>query len=231
MSARRSERQRWRVLGAVMLALVTLLVAACTQPGGGESSPVESVSPTVEPTRPGAADRSASDFGGTQIDVGDQFPSLQDVGPRVEPTTSFPDGLTTERAGQVISGAIIVGRLTIKHDNVVVRDSRIEGTVRYMVQIETKDDGTCPTGVLLESIEIDGSGAEPNAITVYSPECGFEIAEAYIHDAGRSIRIANNAIIRDSYIHTTRTWEGAHRSAISSPRWIGRVDHRKHHRV
>lgn len=200
-------------MGWVAVAtLAGLLMAACT-----DSAPAtdNATAPTGS-SRPGGADRATSDFGGTAIDVGDQFPSLADVGPRIEPSSTFPDGLETERDGQVISGAIVVGRLTIRHDDVLVRDTRIEGTVRYMIQIETKEDGTCPTGVMLEAIEIDGSGAEPNAITVYSPECGFEIAEAYIHDAGRSIRIANGAVIRDSYIHTTRTWEGAHRSAISS---------------
>src|SRR5699024_2061106 len=144
-----------------------------------------------------------------------EFPAMETTGPRAEPTESTGPTETTQ-AGEIIERTTINGRLTIKHDDVTVEDVVVRGTGTYMIYIIRKDNGECPRNVRLEYIEVDGSRAPADSIPIYSPECGFTIDHGLLHNLGRGIRIANDVRIENTYIHLARTWEGAHRSGIST---------------
>lgn len=148
------------------------------------------------------------------VDEG-EFPTVETTGPRAEPTKST--GPTqTARAGETIERATINGRLTIKHDDVTVRDVIVRGTGTYMIYIIRKDNGECPRHVRLEYVEVDGSQAPADSIPIYSPECGFTIDHGLLHNLGRAIRVVNDVTIENTYIYLNRTWEGAHRSGVST---------------
>lgn len=196
-SSRRAGR---RGLAAVLMLL--LVATGCTA-GGTDPSPLprrpaESTSP--EPSE-SASPRT--------------FPTDRTSGPRADPQQRTGP-LKTDRDGQTIENVTIEGRLTISHDDVTVRDVRVRGTGTYMIYVDKTSAGSCPRDVRLEFVEIDGSQAPADSIPFYSPECGFTLDHALIHDVGRGIRIANDALIENSYIMLTRTWEGAHRSGVST---------------
>ncbi|WP_026876762.1 hypothetical protein [Jiangella gansuensis] len=146
--------------------------------------------------------------------VGTEFPTPETTGPREQPTRQS-DSVTTTEAGQIIENVEITGRLAIRHDNVTVRDVVINGTTTYMLHVEDLD-GTCPQGVLIEYIEIDGSQAAANDVPIYMP-CGATVDHAYVHDVGRSARLVNDGIIQNSWIYSDRADSSdAHRGAAGT---------------
>jgi len=151
-------------------------------------------------------------FGGG-VDPAEEFPTPQTTGPR---TTELADsgGITSTAANQIIERKNVTGRVTIKHDNVTVRDVKVNGTGTYMITVAKKADGTCPANARFEYIEIDGALAAENDIPVYAT-CGFVLDRAYIHNVGRSSRLTNNTTVQNSYVFSNRTGDsGAHRGGV-----------------
>lgn len=143
-----------------------------------------------------------------------EWPTPETTGPRT--STLTPSGsVTTTADGQVIEGLEITGRLTIRHSNVTVRDVKINGTGTYMLYVDDLN-GVNPSNVLVEYVEIDGSGAAESDIPIYMPGSdGTVIDHAYVHDVGRSSRLVNNGTIQNSYIFSSRTGSsGSHRGAV-----------------
>ena len=148
--------------------------------------------------------------------VNGEFPTPDSTGPRVEPTRTT-GSLSSTAAGEVISGVTVNGSLVVRHDNVTVRDVRVNADSTYMIQVLEKADGTCPTNVLIEYTEIDGAAAAENDIPLYSPDCGYVFDHGYIHNVGRTSRIIDNTTISNSYIFSDRTGDsGAHRGAVGT---------------
>jgi hypothetical protein len=144
------------------------------------------------------------------------FPTVGTVGPRTHDLVPS-GGISSTYDGQVISGLEVTGRVTIRHDNVVVRDTKINGTGTYMITTSNKDNGQCPVNITFEYIEIDGALALENDIPVYSTCGNMTIDHAYIHNVGRSSRVTNNMTISNSYIYSDRTGDsGAHRGAVGN---------------
>jgi len=153
-------------------------------------------------------------FGGG-VDPAEEFPTPQTTGPR---TTELADseGITSTAANQIIERKNVTGRVTIKHDNVTVRDVKVNGTGTYMITVAKKADGNCPANARFEYIEIDGALAAENDIPVYAT-CGFVLDRAYIHNVGRSSRLTNNTTVQNSYVFSNRTGDsGAHRGAVGT---------------
>lgn len=143
----------------------------------------------------------------------DEFPTIDTTGPRTTSLTAS-GGVTSTSAGQLIERKNITGQLKIAHDNVTVRDVRVNGIGTYMVTVVPKSGGSCPTGVRFEYIEINGVNAAENDIPVYA-NCPFVIDRAYVHNVGRSSRLTNNQTIENSYIFSDRTGDsGAHRGGV-----------------
>lgn len=144
------------------------------------------------------------------------WPSPSNTGPRNK-LTRATGSLTSSRNGQVISNTVVNGRLTVRHDNVVVRDVRINGTGTYMIQVLKKADGTCPKNIRFEYTEINGARAAENDIPMYSPDCGYTFDHGYVHNVGRASRVVRDTLISNSYIFSNRTGNsGAHRGAVGT---------------
>src|SRR5699024_3057250 len=186
---------------AAGLALLLVLTTGCTNGPLHKSIVQRSEEPQA------SAVTQAADEG--------EFPTVEATGPRTEPTTTAGP-IETTQAGETIERTTVNGRLTIKHDDVTIKDVVVRGTDTYMIYIVRKDNGECPRHVRLEYVEVDGSQAPPDSIPIYSPECGFTIDHGLLHHLGRAIRVVNNVTIENTYIYLNRTWEGAHRSGVST---------------
>jgi hypothetical protein len=145
---------------------------------------------------------------------GDTWPSPANTGPRTTSLTAS-GAVTSTATGQVIQNLNVNGNVNIRHDNVTVRDVRINGTSTYMVTTSKKSDGTCPVNVRFEYIEINGANAAENDIPIYSSCGNMVIDRAYVHNVGRSSRLTNNMTISNSYVFSNRTGDsGAHRGGV-----------------
>ena len=167
-----------------------------------EPEPAPSPEPSPEPTDPPEMDS--------------DWPTPETTGPRYA-SQSSTGSLTSSRAGQVIERTTVNGRLTVQHDNVTVRDVLVNGTGTYMIQVLPTADGSCPTNVTFEYVEIDGASAAENDIPLYSPECGYTFDHGHIHNVGRSSRVVHDTTISNSYIFSSRTGDsGAHRGGVGN---------------
>lgn len=145
------------------------------------------------------------------------FPTPETTGPRTTALTPVSGGLTSSYDGQVIENMEVTGRVTILHDNVTVRDTKINGTGTYMITTDQKANGECPVNAVFEYIEIDGTLAAENDIPIYSSCGNMSVDHAYIHEVGRTSRLTRNMSVTNSYIFSSRTGgSGAHRGAVGT---------------
>jgi len=137
----------------------------------------------------------------------------------VSPVSALtPSGsFSTSSDGQVIEGLYVTGRITIAHDNVTVRDTKLDLTGNYALHVPTRSDGSCPVGTVFENVEIDGALGDETYTPVYGEGCGFVLSKAYIHNTGQSVKIMGGATVQDSFIITSEAGpSGAHRNAIEA---------------
>ncbi len=147
-----------------------------------------------------------------------QFPTVSSTGPRLSLSSLTPSaGVTSSYDGQVIEGKNITGNVRIQHDNVVLRDSRVNFTATHGLTVVKKANGSCPVGTRFEYVDVDGRLAAEDAIPVYSPGCGWTLDHAYVHNVGRTSRLTNDNTVSNSYVHSNRTGgSGAHRGAVGT---------------
>lgn len=187
------------------MACVTLLVACSPGVQGG---------PVAEGQAPAEPATSEQDPNG--------FPTMDSTGPLVARSDlARTDSVTSEEDGEVIENLEVDGRVRITHDNVVLRNVRINHIAaqpgQYALLIEADNDGTCPTGVLVQNIEVVGDPLvlDDQAKTVYAP-CPFTMEDSRIYGVGSAVRLTSGSVIRGNYILADFSNEGSdsHRSAI-----------------
>lgn len=203
--SRSRARRRGRRTLMILLASLSLAVAG-TSAAGAASGLSGAVSPDA---------RTTEVIGAVARHTGyPSWPSPENTGPRTAPT-STRSSVTSSRNGQVISGITVNGRLTIKHDNVTVRDVIVNGRGTYMIQVVPTSSGRCPSNVRIVYTEINGANASESDIPLYSPRCGYTFDHGHIHNVGRASRVVNNTTISNSYIFSNRTGSsGSHRGAV-----------------
>lgn len=140
------------------------------------------------------------------------------TGPRYE-CTSTQGSLTTSSDGQVIKGICINGSLDIRHDDITVRDVKIMGTSTYALDIG-EDEATCPSNLKIEYTEVNMNNADNLDWGVYQ-RCKSTVGvhafdHLKVHNAGRGMLVYGNVVVTNSYFYSSRTVEGAHRSALST---------------
>lgn len=150
------------------------------------------------------------------------FPTMDSTGPRVSISSlkSSPS-ITTERNGQVIEKLDVDARIKIVHDNVTVRDVRINHVAQesgqYALLIAEKSNGSCPENVVIERIEIvgDTSVLNDDAKSVYG-ECPYTLRGSRIYDVGTGVRIVNGSHIEGNFIRANfyTPGSGTHRSGL-----------------
>ena len=198
-----AHRTWWRPWTSAVLALLLMatLIVFSFQVGGLEDEP------DFTPSSEGAAAR-------------DTWPANpSDVGIISDESDLTPsDSITTSFDGQMIESLLVTGRIEIIHDDVTVRDTKVALTTNYGLYVRVKEDGTCPVGVELENVEVDGSAAdEAGLVPVYGHGCGYTMSHAYIHDTGQAVKVMGDTTIEDSYIVVSRSDDSdAHRNAIES---------------
>lgn len=133
-------------------------------------------------------------------DVASPPPSLQRTDFPDESTTGVPAGtrlkpsasLTIEQDGAVIDSKEITGTVTVKADNVIIRNSRILNTGSFPVRV---DGGK---NLLVEDSEIDGRGRGDAAIAFSK----YTLRRVHIHNIPEGPRVAGGDVsIEDSLIH------------------------------
>lgn len=186
----------------------TVVVSAALMLGGCSIEPA--AAPTPSPDDPRATSSRATPASPSS----GGFPSVDSTGPRVSVAqmSTHTGNLSTSADGQVIERMVINGNLTIRHNNVIVRDVLIRGVGRYMVHVDNVD-ARCPSNVKVEYTEVDGSRVGPNQIPVYA-ECGATFDHLYVHGSGRGIRLVSNSVVSNSFVIAHRHEGGMHRTAI-----------------
>ncbi|WP_167288665.1 hypothetical protein [Nocardioides seonyuensis] len=170
-------------------------------PGPTNEAPAPTVSPPTAPLARPTVRRT--------------WPTPGNTGPRRAAKRTTND-LSSRKPGQVISRVTVNGRLTIRHDDVTVRDVTINGDTTYMLHVEEKADGTCPRNVRVKYTEIDGSDAAEDDIPIYL-ECGAVFDRGHVHHVGRTSRLTDNGTVKNSYVISNRTGDsGAHRGAVGT---------------
>ena len=128
-----------------------------------------------------------------------------------------PSGtFTTSSDGQVIEGLYVTGQIKIAHDNVTVRNTKVDLTGDYGLYVPKRNDGSCPVGTVFENVEVDGRLLDDTYTPVYGNGCGFVLSKAYIHNTGQGVKVMGDVTVKNSYIVTSRAdTDGPHRTAIS----------------
>jgi hypothetical protein len=126
-----------------------------------------------------------------------------------------PSGsIATSAHGQVIDRRDVTGGITVRHDNVTIRNSRINYTGNYGILVE-KVNGVCPKNTLIRNVEIDGSLAADDHAPAYDSGCGYTFDHVYLHDSGTGIRLYGSSTITNSYlVNDTFGSSGAHREPL-----------------
>lgn len=131
------------------------------------------------------------------------------------------ESVSSEVDGQVIENLEVDGRVQIVHNDVILRNVRINHIAtqpgQYALLIEAKSDGTCPTGVTVQNIELVGDPEvlDDQAKAVYAP-CPFTMENSRIYGVGSAVRLTSGSTLRGNYIVADFNNEGSdtHRSAI-----------------
>jgi hypothetical protein len=136
-------------------------------------------------------------------------------GAGVSEASLTPSGsITTSTDGQVIDRMDITGGITVRHNNVTIRNSRINYTGDYGVRVETVN-GVCPQGTVIQYVEIDGTNAAEYHSPGYDGGCGYSFDHVYLHDAGRAIHLYGSSVVTNSYlVNDTYGPSGAHREPL-----------------
>jgi len=171
------------VLLPIAVALVTA-VNALTSGGSQPTTPAPSQtrtpspSPTATPTSSPTPRRSASGF-----------PDASNTGvPAGTSLSAYTGGTTITAANAVIDGKTLSGGLLVAAPGVVIRNSKINGTVHV-------EDGT-GNSLVLEDVEIDCGGANTAV-----GEANVTVRRANIHNCENGFDMNQNFDVRDSYIH------------------------------
>lgn len=170
--------------GVAAAITVGILLSACASSGEAEdptpaakATSRDTASPASEPGSP----RARSDFP-------DESTTGVPKGRDLEPSGS----ITIEKDGEVVDGQEITGTVTVKADDVVIRNTRILNTGHFPVRI---DGGS---NLLVEDTEIDGQG-KGDAAVAYGK---YTLRRVHIHSVAEGPRIAGgNVTIEDSLIH------------------------------
>jgi Right handed beta helix region/Bacterial TSP3 repeat len=108
-------------------------------------------------------------------------------------------GIRINTAGAVIDALDISGSVVVNAPNVTIRRSRIRSSAPWAVDNNS-------TGLVIEDSEIDGLGANGNAVG----SSNLTLRRVNIHGTENGLDVAGNVTVVDSYIHDLTTANDAH---------------------
>jgi hypothetical protein len=193
-------------LGLVILVFVALVRAPDTT-----TTTTPTTTTSASPTTTTRTTTTTTSDGNSTRD----WPTPETTGHRVATSLlTLSDSITTSFDGQVIESRDVTGRIEIRHDNVTIRDTRIQYTTNYGIFIE-KVDGVCPTGTTVEYVELDGSRSPDNYAPANDSGCGYTFDHVHLHDAGTGIHVYGSSVITNSYlVNDSYGPSGAHREPL-----------------
>lgn len=138
-----------------------------------------------------------------------EFPSAATTGVRPGVVLTDSDSLTIDEPGTVIEGLRVNGRIVVNADDVVIRDTLVEGGgTHYPIRIARG-----VKNVLIEYVEVHNDPG--GGIGVFFNGGSGILRYANIHTATDGIRIqADNVTIEHSYIHSLKRVSGGHHDSI-----------------
>lgn len=181
---------------AVLVVLIGVIAFLVTRPPASTpppATPPASTQPPPSPT-PSAAP---------------EFPTADTTGVRPGVTLTDSESLVIDEPGTVIEGLRVRGRIEVRADDVVIRDTLVEGGgTHYPIRI-----GRGVKNVLIEHVEVHN---EPGGgICIFFNSGSGTVRYANIHTATDGIRIqADDVTIEHSYIHDLKRIDGGHHDSI-----------------
>ncbi|WP_156251866.1 FG-GAP-like repeat-containing protein [Pseudactinotalea terrae] len=138
------------------------------------------------------------------------FPNASNTGVPAGVTLRTSGSLVITRDGTVVSGLRVNGTITVRADNVTIRNTLVQGGGNgYPIRIAGDAANT-----LIEHVEIDNERSTGIGILVGGGP-GTVIRYADIHSAEDGIRIeADNVRVERSYIHDLTRQSGGHHDCI-----------------
>lgn len=181
------------------LAAVLLALTACS--GSGSQDPTSSQDPHAAQRA-----RLAQQARGLGIPAGYPGPDTTGVplGVRLTPSGS----VSATEDGQVVENLDIDGCLSIKADDVVVRNVR----VRCVGQQRAVTIEGSRTGIVVEDSEIDGGGKTDIAIGW----SGYTLRRVNVHGTHDGPRLGGGVTVEDSWIHDMVRKDDFHSDALQS---------------
>jgi hypothetical protein len=193
-------RRRFRLALMAALAGVVILGAVAVfwlRPGG---------QPTAGAPQPTAGESSGGPRPSSPST--DRFPTERTTGVRAGVTLRDSGSITVDQPGSVIEGLRVSGHITIRADDVVVRDTLVlGGGAHYPIRVASG-----VSNALIEHVEVDnGQGG----IGIFFNGGSGTVRAANVHSSLDGIRIqANNVTIEDSYVHDLVRQAGGHHDTI-----------------
>jgi len=124
-------------------------------------------------------------------------------------TLTNSDSIVVDKAGTVIEGLRVKGRIVVEADNVTIRDTLVEGGgTHYPIRIAKG-----VKNALIEHVEVHNDPG--GGIGIFFNGGTGTVRHANIHTATDGIRVqADNVTIEYSYVHDLRRSEGGHHDSI-----------------
>jgi len=119
--------------------------------------------------------------------------------------------------GAVIDGLDIHGCVVVRAPNVTIKRSRITCGAQPMVKnFEPTGDGGLKdvgAGLVIEDVEFDGMGVVDSAGVAFD---SYTIRRADFHDVGAAVKLGNDVVIEDSYVHDIASNSTSHNAGFPS---------------
>jgi hypothetical protein len=187
----------------------TLAGQSGDSPASGDPSVMPSLAPATTATSktPSASPKpSAKAKPSTkEIPAKSSFPDAGNTGvPSGVGLKQMTGELVVKKAGTVIDGIDLVGRLSVQADNVTIRRSRITAPKnlpnRGRDEFTVVQQYTSVKGLRLEDCEIDGSGIVYRAVMASN---GLHISRCELRNIGHGVEVGQDYSVEDSWIHST----------------------------
>ncbi|WP_372593638.1 hypothetical protein, partial [Actinotalea sp.] len=205
-------RRAVATLAALALAGAGIVAAAALLPRQSGSEPQDSASTPASVPLPTAQGVSRSPSSATADPLGVPFPDASSTGvPEGVTLTPYSGPSTITEAGTVIDGKLITTPLVIAasaHD-VTIKNSRIAASGFWMV---LNDSGA--TNLQIIDTELDGLGDESVDAAVAGEN--YTLTRVNIHGTVDGVKLGDNVVVQDSYIHDLVTTAESHNDGMQS---------------
>ncbi|WP_214409871.1 hypothetical protein [Sphaerisporangium fuscum] len=136
------------------------------------------------------------------------FPSARTTGPKPGTQLRVVGETTVKKAGEVVEGVEIHGKLNIEADDVVVRNVRVVGQGDWAI---IQRQGV--SGADISDVEIMGDGTTKVDTAVLNQGGQISVRRANIHTVSNGI-VTDHGVIEDCYLHDFKEFPGDHVDAI-----------------